>query len=84
MKQFWDYYDAAYADSSLSAEEVLSQSFARTAAVFTTAKTGTPTTAPSASVQSNVRLPLVIAGIVLLLIILLIVFTVVRNRKSQQ
>lgn len=85
MDQFWDNYDNAYADSSLSAEEVISQSFARTAAVFSsdnrTAASSTSTTTPVAAPN---RLPMLIAIIVLLILLALIIVTVVRNRKSQQ
>lgn len=87
MDQFWDNYDTAYADSSLSAEEVISQSFARTAAVFSSSSTDTPATpkpSSTAHTAAPARLPLLIASIVLLLVLALIIATVVRNKKTKQ
>lgn len=85
MDQFWDNYDEAYADSSLSAEQVISQSFARTAAVFTSDTAAAPAqTSTSTSASRASRLPMLIAILVLLIILAIIIATVVRNKKSQQ
>ena len=85
MDQFWDNYDDAYADSSLSAEEVISQSFARTAAVFSSDNySTTPSSSTTASVSAPTRLPMVIAAVVLLIIVAITVVIVIRNKKSRQ
>ena len=87
MDQFWENYDNAYVDSDLSAEEVISQSFARTAAVFSssnTSQTASGQTPATTSVSSPSRLPMLIAIIVLLIVLVLIITTVVRNRKTRQ
>ena len=85
MDQFWDNYDDAYADSSLSAEEVITQSFARTAAVFSSDnRTATSSASTTASVSAPARLPMVIAAVVLLIIVAITVVIVIRNKKSRQ
>ena len=85
MDQFWDNYDDAYADSSLSAAEVISQSFARTAAVFSSDnRTAASSASTTASVSAPTRLPMMIAAVVLLVIVAIIVVMVIRNKKSRQ
>lgn len=83
MEQFWQYYDHNYADTSLTTEQVLSQSFAQTAAVFTTAE-NTTAAAPAPEQQSGSRLTVVlIIFAVLILLIIGIIFMITRSRKSK-
>lgn len=82
MDQFWEYYDNNYADTSLTTEQVLSQSFAQTASVFTAAeKTKTATPAPEQ--RDGSRTVILIICAVLLLLIIGIIFMIIRSRKSR-
>lgn len=83
MDQFWQYYDNNYADTSLSTEQVLSQSFAQTASVFTAPDKAT-TTIPAPEQQDGSRMTVIlIVFAVLLLLIIGIVFIIIRSRKTK-
>lgn len=83
MEQFWQYYDRNYADTSLTTEQVLSQSFAQAASVFTTEE-NTTAAAPAPEQQSGSRGTVVlIIVVVLFLLIIGIIFMIVRSRKSK-
>ncbi len=79
LDQFWLYYDKYYADDSLTAEQVLSQSFAQTAAIFSGSSTDT---ASVSTTGSSSPLRWIVLAVALVLCVGIIFMIVSSRRKS--